>query len=112
MKRAGILRSRPLEELDLVREGRTRTRRGPDVLVNPIRQCRVAVASATDRRTDVDEVRIRTIRVSAGVLRVAVDHGAGFAVQPDRQLGEARPPGESPEVPTRAVEVELFPGAV
>src|SRR5262249_8353486 len=96
----------------LLREGRARVARDPDVLVDRPGNARVLPAAAADRRAQVDHVRLRLVRVAVGGFVRRVDHAPGRAVLAHFKSGEARAPRGLPEIPALVAESDAGPEPV
>src|SRR3954452_9229542 len=97
----------------LLWEGRSRIRSGVDVLVDAARERRIERSSATDRGTEIQDVRGRPVRPTAESPGLAVNHRPVVAVCPHFH-GEAPAlvPADAPEIPPRAVEAALSASAI
>src|SRR3954469_7170176 len=83
----------------LLREVRARAGPDPDVFVNRTRDAGVDRAGATDRRAEMDHVRLRTIGVAVGRDAIAVDHPSAGPVFAHLEGREPWSPRGLPQIP-------------
>src|SRR6476620_129310 len=90
----------------LARKRRAGPGRSPDVLDSDPGHGRIAGASAADWGAKVDEVRLRAVRMASRANRRVEDDVAVGTVLAHLEISGAGLPGELPEVPAVAVEIE------